>query len=480
MPVVSVRAAFLAAAVCLAASTVNAASAAATADGASEFVWPSGAAYSYYDHSNPYAAHAATAQPTASTTYAPAQTTSTYTYPSYKPFNASATSAPAQANRAYAYPSYAPYSVYSSYTPYAAYLANSRAASNEPALPAKSASAPSSTSHPTAIASATSTTSKTTTASPSLSTGPDLTSYPRFTPTSFWYTPLPAHPPLNPNSAAYVKEFISQLSYSSGRAWINTTAYSSPIYAAPAGAPRITVTPWDCHNTGHIDSGLAAQFASVPMPSYAQPADGTDEEMTIFQPSTNTMWEFWKAQNVSGKWQACWGGQMQGVAQSNGIWPGRYGATATGLPFAGGELSIAELQQGAIRHVVGISLVNVETWKIFSWPAQRSDGYNPNNLPNRIPEGLRFRIDPSVNLDLIPMHPVARMIAKAGQQYGFVVWDKAGAISFRAENPKRYTLVGLPNPLIPLWNGTPTYMIMANVPWNKLQFLPMNYGKPAQ
>ena len=31
------------------------------------------------------------------------------------------------------------------------------------------------------------------------------------------------------------------------------------------------------------------------------------------------------------------------------------------------------------------------------------------------------------------MHPVGKMIAKAAQKYGFVIWDKAGAISIRAE-----------------------------------------------
>ena len=31
-------------------------------------------------------------------------------------------------------------------------------------------------------------------------------------------------------------------------------------------------------------------------------------------------------------------------------------------------------------------------------PAQRSDGYNPRNLPNAISEGMRFRLDPAVDV----------------------------------------------------------------------------------
>jgi len=127
---------------------------------------------------------------------------------------------------------------------------------------------------------------------------------------------------------------------------------------------------------------------------------------------------------------------------------------------------------------MGIALVDAETWSTFSWPADRSDGYNPSGAANRIPEGLRFRLDPSVNVDALNMHPIGKIIAKAAQKYGFVVWDKAGAIVLRARNPKSYTLIGQSDPYPPLFNGTPAYNILLNFPWDRLQFLPMNYGQP--
>jgi hypothetical protein len=136
------------------------------------------------------------------------------------------------------------------------------------------------------------------------------------------------------------------------------------------------------------------------------------------------------------------------------------------------------LELGEIRHVMGISLVDTETWKILSWPANRSDGYNPNGAPNRVPEGLRFRLDPRVDVDALRLHPVGRTIAKAAQVYGFVLWDKAGGISLRAENPKASTRKGLPDPYVKLFNGTPAYALLEGVPWERLQFLPMDYGKP--
>ena len=223
---------------------------------------------------------------------------------------------------------------------------------------------------------------------------------------------------------------------------------------------------------------MAEQWAAVPIPAYAEAATGTDAEMTIYQPSSDTLWEFWVARKVDGQWQGCWGGRMQNVSKSSGIWTHPYGTTATGLPFLGGQLSVDELRRGAIEHVMGISLVDTESWKVISWPANRSDGHNPKNEPNRIPEGLRFRLDPAVDVDKLNMHPVGKAIAKAAQQYGFVVWDKAGAITLRAENPKSYTAAGKEDPYKEIFGKTPAWALLQNVPWEKLQFLPMDYGKP--
>jgi hypothetical protein len=224
--------------------------------------------------------------------------------------------------------------------------------------------------------------------------------------------------------------------------------------------------------------GLIPQWAAVPIPPYAEPAKGTDSEMTIYQPATDTLWEFWRARNTDGHWQACWGGRMQNVSGSDGRWPTIYGTTATGLPFLGGQITSEELRRGEIRHAIGLALVEAEAANVVSWPAKRSDGWNPKKEPNRIPEGLRFRLDPAVNVDALKMHPAGKTIARAAQKYGFVVWDKAGAITLRAQNPKSYTAIGQPDPYPAIFNGTPAYAILNGFPWDRLQFLPMDYGKP--
>ncbi len=304
-----------------------------------------------------------------------------------------------------------------------------------------------------------------------------------FAASSTWYTPIPANVTLNANSAAMVQDFLNQkpTTVYGGTVNVNTKYYSSPIFIAPAGAATRKVTQWDCQKKGYLDGNLAIQFAAVPIPANAQASLGTDAEMTIYQPSTNTLWELWRAEkNLDGTWRACWGGRMQNVSSNPGHFPTYFGTTATSLPFIAGQITAEELKRGEIRHAIGISLRFAALPSVFSWPAQRSDGVGGG----LIPQGTRFRLDPTINVDSLNMHPMGKIIAKAAQKYGFIVWDTAGAISIRAQNVISYTALGQPDPYhssathVGLFGTTGDYDILKNFPWNRLQFLPMNYGKP--
>ena len=300
-----------------------------------------------------------------------------------------------------------------------------------------------------------------------------------FAPGSFWYAPIPRGAPLHRDSAAFVQEFLRQKKAYYGNVNLNTRKYASPVYVAGPDVPLTDVTEWNCQRKGFTDKQLAQQWKAVPIPAYAEAADGSDAEMTIYQPSSDTLWEFWRVRKEGGAWQACWGGRLARVSHSDGVFPGHYGTTATSLPFIGGQITAAELQRGEIRHAIGIALVDAEHFSVASWPAHRSDGYNPQHQPNRIPEGLRMRLDPELDLDRLKLHPVARIIARAAQKYGFVVWDKAGAISLRLENPKSSTARGAPDPYPALFKGTGASNILDGFPWDRLQFLPQDYGKPS-
>lgn len=303
----------------------------------------------------------------------------------------------------------------------------------------------------------------------------------QFATSSFWYSPIPANAPLDPNSANFAANIAGQLSH--GAAKLNTYDYTGPVYFASPSDPRYNFGqhPLDGENDWSLHEGLAAQFQNVPVPSYAERSAGTDKEMIIYDPSTGTLWEFWQVENnINGNaWSARWGGRIENVAASNGIYNNPYGASATGLPFTGGQITAEELQAGEINHVIGIALNEMEDRSVsYSWPANRSDGWNPGNAPNRVPQGRRLRLDPSFDVDGSNLHPVAKIIAKAGQKYGFVVWDFSGVITMRVRNAKTYTAKGLADPYLALYNGAADWQVLDGFPWGSLQVLPHNYGFP--
>lgn len=308
-----------------------------------------------------------------------------------------------------------------------------------------------------------------------------------FSPSSFWYQKVDGDIPLHPNQANLKLEIPRQIKAFYQTVNLNDKQYCAPLFIASNDTPRVNVGQW---NGGQKDwfhhIPLADQWKNVPIPEYATPSEGTDKEMAVYDPETDTYWEFWLMRKTeSGGWEARWGGRIQNVKKSDGIFPGTYGTTATSLPFLGGQITAEELQRGDIRHAMGMALVEVEHHDKFVWPAHRSDGHNPNKAPNRIKEGQRFRLNPKLNLDDYKLTKVGRIIAKAAQEYGFVLWDKAGAVSLRAQNVTSYTALGKPNPYLALYGKLPDgkqrygYQVLDNFPWNELEFLPENYGKPA-
>ena len=293
---------------------------------------------------------------------------------------------------------------------------------------------------------------------------------PRFAPSSFWYQAIPATTTLHPSSSALVSEFDRQWKAYYGTVGINTTQYTPPVFVASATTPLQVVHLWDCQSKGFLDAALSSQFLAVPMPADATPSSGTDAELVVSQPSTDSLWELWKARRTStGGWEACWGGKLGGVSLGQGLFPFPYGTAATGISLAGGLITPEELNAGHIDHALAVSLVELQQ-KNFSWPAGRTDG---TSSTSPIVEGQRFRLDPTLDVDALPITRTAKIVAKALQTYGMVVRDRSGAVTFYAEN----TLAEGRTDLYPAIFGTPTYKVLAGIPWSRLQALPTDYGR---
>ncbi len=180
----------------------------------------------------------------------------------------------------------------------------------------------------------------------------------------------------------------------------------------------------------------------MPLPRTAKPAPGADRHLTVWQPSTDRLWEFFGARHAANGWHAQWGGAIRRVSKSPGYytraaWPGatpNWGATASSLPVIGGTMLLDELKTGRIDHALAINLPAPRAG-IFSWPAQRTDGTGP---PTALPEGAHLRLDPTVDVSTLHLPKLTRMIARAAQRYGLVVRDQTHhGISLFGEVPTR-------------------------------------------
>ena len=300
--------------------------------------------------------------------------------------------------------------------------------------------------------------------------------------------PFPDTEAVDPNSAAYVTELQREV-HDAG-AWVNTSNFSTPVYTAGVQVAPRQVEVDQLSDPLHAASSttaaaLRAQWSNVPLPGGARPSGGSDASLVVYQPATDTMWEFWRfSYDVLGNPRAVYGGRIEHVSQSPAYYqdppagPGRsFGAASTSIPLLAGVQRIGELQTGEIDHAVDFSAPGWQE-NLFRWPAQRTDDasmfYSPPSQP--LPEGIRFRLPPSLDIDALGLPPYTRMLAKAVQRYGMIMDNAGGAVAFNAESPKP----GQPDPYggsSGIFGGQRPDQLLASFPWDRLEAI-ADSGQP--
>jgi hypothetical protein len=297
-----------------------------------------------------------------------------------------------------------------------------------------------------------------------------------FSPTSFWNEQLPADAPLDPNSAAIVGAFDEAIAKEEeakkGLPNINTTAWSVPVYTVPADQPTVKVTLEKASKSPALQSA----WDTVPLPADAQPAEGSDKDLVVSQPSTDRLWEFWGLEQTAEGWQAAWGGAMEKASSNQGVygpeaWPGAktgWGASATSLSIAGGLITLEDLEKGQINHALAISVPEPRA-AVYAAPAERTDGFSTE--PTSLPEGAHLRLDPSLDLAALHLPRLTLMMAEAAQRYGIFVRDRSANVAFYAQDP-------IPTGTNP-YTGAHGYFeghlsqLLASFPWSRLELLKM-------
>ncbi|MFT3886591.1 MAG: LamG domain-containing protein [Arachnia sp.] len=260
---------------------------------------------------------------------------------------------------------------------------------------------------------------------------------------------------------------------------INTDKYSTPLYVARNSDPVYDITAWHCQSSSASYAVyLNAQLKNVHIPKDLQPDPSTDGSVAIYNPDSKELVELWRVRKNGSKWEACWGGKITETNKSLGVFSGTFGASASGMAKWATTIREQELLNGRIDHVVGLAIPHTKKGSI-SWPAVRTDGWSTGN---ELSIGQMLRLPANLDIDAMKLSPAAKTIAKAAQEYGIIITDTSGAVSFAAENPIALSVDKYPT----IFRGRAGWAEMAGdkskgevaFPLEKLVALPMNYRAP--
>jgi hypothetical protein len=312
-------------------------------------------------------------------------------------------------------------------------------------------------------------------------------------PNSAWNTLIPDNVVLDAGSDGANTELHSQLDVAAP--YINTNKYSGPIYRATPDTPRVGVYVAQADGTQTnpikqlqtiLRAGVPDAMSGVPDPDavgWTPPVSGdTDSQYAVYCADCVNAdssrhgydWEFWRfnrcdpatALGAAGvaagyEWCARWGGRDAGVAESPGHpvrdWQGYtypagpdpadtaqalkaskfedpgWLASASSLPFTAGTVTVSDLTSGdgEIHHAVGMQIYKPVQSKWY-WPAQRTDGWGTADGTD-LYEGERIQVDPSIDCSVVMRTVIGAKICRAGQRYGWIIWDKSGSVAFHSE-----------------------------------------------
>lgn len=319
-----------------------------------------------------------------------------------------------------------------------------------------------------------------------------------FSPDSFWYRPLPDNAPLDAGSATkrafLIQKGIEHWGHapSNSPSWaLNNYTNTPSIVVVDNQTPLATMTLRDT-GTGPYFTNLRTMFQGLRLPAnLAIPSAGTDKFLIVYNVDTDTYWDFWVAEKDAPGWPG-WSARRghridkastkAGIAEAypNGSGPPfYYGSNAAGLAEEGGVIKAQELAEGHIGHVVNMAVPVVcvadRNSVGISAPAVRSDG--KSTLPQAIQMGQRLRLPASFDVDTPNYHPVTRAVARAFRDYGGIIMDRAGDISFRGES-KSHLPAGTWEGIL---DGAQPYNVMwahggyEAFPWASLQVLAPDY-----
>ncbi len=228
-----------------------------------------------------------------------------------------------------------------------------------------------------------------------------------FAQNSFFNNAVPSTATVDPNSSSWVSMLNNDPKVTGIS--VNDDAWTVPVYQAPSGTPTASVEVTNANNA-HI---------TIPYQSSYTPSPDSDAHLAIIDQATGCEYEFqsFNPSSMSAIAEATYhaftgsGGHVAGPAHSGGE-----------LSYLGGLITPQDVSSGVIAHALRFATSD-NSWT-FEYPGTRSDGTTASGLP----EGVRVRLNPSVNLSSLGLTPFQLMVAQALQTYG--AYDADGTSGF--------------------------------------------------
>jgi hypothetical protein len=253
-----------------------------------------------------------------------------------------------------------------------------------------------------------------------------------FTDDSWWNTPLPEEAPEHPNSENILR--YMRTAEESGGGCLRLAGaennWGQPVYWAENGDPE--------HDVDVEVPDELPELDALRIPEGAVSADNSDGSMTVFDVERGYVVALTGAHYEDGRWSAR--GATVTYLDSNGL-HARTGHSSDernlgshrGNNAAVMMVRYDEVAAGQIEHVLKVAS-GPPVREDFVFPMVGSDG--DTEARNAPPQGLRFRISPSVDLDELGLDRQTLIIARALQEYGFYIGDSSGVTALKLEETR--------------------------------------------
>jgi hypothetical protein len=276
--------------------------------------------------------------------------------------------------------------------------------------------------------------------------------FPRpFAATSVWNSPV--------GNAAVLSSSAGVVAYINQRlVWPNLTLHK---YAPSVAEAHPTDPSYSVPCTRYSPCTLG-NFGSFRIPATAVPDPSSDGHLVVYDPSSGHEWGMWQASFANGHWSAS-DGEAVSMTGNGTVPAGTVGSNAANFPLLAGLVRPEEILQGHIDHALVFSVPGVSS-KGHVCPATHNDGSSTD--PNAPREGMRFRLDPTLNVDALQIPAWQKTIAHALQTYGMYLRDEGGTFGLAGENPlsrgyDAWAKVGLQGASISI----------AGIPWSRLRLV---------